>query len=433
ATKSGQVPVNAAKQSSPRAAASISTASPINNAAPKPKVNDALPPTYSYFQAHSLVNSITTAGTKAVVSTAEGNGENAGNSQYTLQDQGIFDSGCSRHMTGNKSFLTDYQEIDGGFVAFGGSPKGGKITEKGKIRSGKLDFEDVYFVKELKCDNRTEFKNNDMNQFYGMKGIKREFSVARTPQQNRVAERKNRTLIENRVLVTKPRNKTHYKLLHGRPLSISFMRPFGCPMTILNTLDPLGNFDRKVDEGFLVGYSINSKAFRVFNTRTRKVKENLHITFLENKPNVAGSGPDWLFDIDLLTNSMNYEPSSEDAVADDAGKKTTEEPANEGERNDQKNEGGASNKDGDQNVQDLRAELDKLCVQQKEAYTNSTNRVSTISQSVGAVRQSFINVNDLPTDPLMPDLEDTTDFLNTCIFSGAYDDEDVGAEADLNN
>ncbi|GJW05221.1 hypothetical protein Tco_1564077 [Tanacetum coccineum] len=68
---------------------------------------------------------------------------NQGNPQYTLQDQGIFDSGCSRHMTRNKSFLTDYQEIDGGFVAFGGSPKGGKITRKGKINTGKLDFKDV--------------------------------------------------------------------------------------------------------------------------------------------------------------------------------------------------------------------------------------------------------------------------------------------------
>ncbi|GJV57325.1 hypothetical protein Tco_1458330 [Tanacetum coccineum] len=186
------------------------------------------------------------------------------------------------------------------------------------------------------------------------------------------------------------------------------MRPFGCLVTILNTLDPLGKFDGKE---FFVGYSINSKAFSVFNIRTRKVEENLHITFLENKPNVAGSGPDWLFDIDLLTNSMNYEPvtawnqtnknagikynvdavptqqyillpllydspqSLEDAVADDAGKKTNEEPTNEGER----------------------------------------------------------NADDLPTDPIMPDLEDTADLLNTGIFSGAYDDEDEGAEADLNN
>ncbi|GJT78886.1 hypothetical protein Tco_1045611 [Tanacetum coccineum] len=64
-------------------------------------------------------------------------------------DSGIFDSGYSRHMTGNKSFLTDYEEIDSGFITFGGTPKGGKITRKGKIRTGKLDFEDVYVVKEL--------------------------------------------------------------------------------------------------------------------------------------------------------------------------------------------------------------------------------------------------------------------------------------------
>ncbi|GJR82135.1 putative ribonuclease H-like domain-containing protein, partial [Tanacetum coccineum] len=507
-TKSGQVPVNAAKQSSPRVAASISTARPVNIVAPKSKVNDALPITYSYFKAHSpakrifnqksaaktnnfnekvntaRVNNVTITGPKAVVSAAVGNGENV-----------------VKHMTGNKSFLTDYQEIDDGFVAFGGSPKGGKVTGKGKIRTGKLDFEDVYFVKELKfswvfflatkdetcgilktfitgienqinhkvkiirCDNGTEFKNNDMNQFCGMKGIKREFSVARTPQQNGVAERKNRTLIENRVLVTKPHNKTPYELLHGRPPSISFMRPFGCPVTILNTLDPLGKFDGKADEGFFVGYSINSKAFRVFNTRTRKVEENLHITFLENKPNVAGNGPDWLFDIDLLTNSMNYElvtignqtnkntgnkdngtqqyimlpllynspQSSEDAVADDAGKKTNEEPTNEGERNSQEKEGGALNKEDDQNVQDFRAKLDNLLVQQKEGYANNTNRDSTISPSVSTAGQNFTNADDLPTDPLMLDLEDTANLLNTGIFSGAYDDEDVGAEADLNN
>ncbi|GKE27176.1 putative ribonuclease H-like domain-containing protein [Tanacetum coccineum] len=335
-----------------------------------------------------------------------------------------------------------------------------------------------------------------MNQFCRMEGIKREFSVARTPQQNGVAERKNMTLIEeartmladsllptifwteavstacyvqNKVLVTKPHNKTPYELLHGIPPSISFMRPFGCPVTILNTLDPLGKFNEKADEGYFIGYFINSKVFRVFNTKTRKVEENLNITFLENKPNVAGSGPDFLFDIDLLTNSMNYKPvtvgnqtnknagikdnadvvptqqyillpllydspqSSKDAVADDAGKKTNEEPANEGERNGQEKEGGASNKEDDQNVQDFRVALDNLLVQQKKGYANSTNRDSTVSPSVSTVGQSFTNADDLPTDPLMPDLEDTADLLNTGIFSGAYDDEDVGAEADLNN
>nr|GFB81430.1 putative ribonuclease H-like domain-containing protein [Tanacetum cinerariifolium] len=115
-------------------------------------------------------------------------------------------------------------------------------------------------VKVIRSDNGTEFKNSDLNQFCEIKGIKREFSVLRTPQQNGIAERKNRTLIEaaktmladslltnpfwaeavntacyvqNRVLVTKPQNKTSYELLHGRPPSIGFMRPFGCPVTIL--------------------------------------------------------------------------------------------------------------------------------------------------------------------------------------------------------
>ncbi|GJX09865.1 ribonuclease H-like domain-containing protein [Tanacetum coccineum] len=114
--------------------------------------------------------------------------------------------------------------------------------------------------------------------------------------------------VQNRVLLIKPHNKTPYELFHGRTPSLSFMRPFGCPVIILNTLDHQGKFDGKADEGFFVGYSVNSKAFRVFNSRTRIVEENLHITFLENKPNVVGSGPEWLFDIDTLTKYMNYNP-----------------------------------------------------------------------------------------------------------------------------
>ncbi|GJW42927.1 putative ribonuclease H-like domain-containing protein [Tanacetum coccineum] len=190
-------------------------------------------------------------------------------------------------------------------------------------------------VKSIRCDNGTEFKNRDFIEFCGSKGIKREYSNARTPQQNGVAERKNRTLIEaartmladsflpntfwaeavstacyvlNRVLVTKPQNKTPYELITGKIPIISYIRPFGCHVTILNTIDHLGKFDGKSDEGFLVGYSLQSKAFRVYNLETKRVEENLHITFLENKPNVAGKGPTWLFDLDYLTDSMNYQP-----------------------------------------------------------------------------------------------------------------------------
>ncbi|GJR21132.1 putative ribonuclease H-like domain-containing protein [Tanacetum coccineum] len=202
-------------------------------------------------------------------------------------------------------------------------------------------------VKIIRCDHGTEFKNHAMNEFYAKKGIKREFSVARTSQQNGVAERKNRTLIEaartmladsllpipfwvevvntacyvlNRVLVTKPQNKTPYELLIGKPPSISFMRPFGCPLTILNTLDPLGKFDGKSYEGYLLGYSTTSKAFRVYNKRTKRVEENLHIDFLEYQPNVARSGPDWMFDLGFLTNTMNYIPVNvENQITVDAG------------------------------------------------------------------------------------------------------------------
>ncbi|GKB94483.1 putative reverse transcriptase, RNA-dependent DNA polymerase [Tanacetum coccineum] len=136
-------------------------------------------------------------------------------------------------------------------------------------------------VKIIRCDNRTEFKNNVISEFCEHKGIKREFSVARTPQQNGVAERRNRTLIE---------------------AAITMLADSKLPTTFW------GKFDGKSDERFFVGYSMNSKAFRVYNIKTRKVQENLHIRFLEDKPIIAGDGPKWLFDIDVLKKSMNYVP-----------------------------------------------------------------------------------------------------------------------------
>nr|GFC99658.1 ribonuclease H-like domain-containing protein [Tanacetum cinerariifolium] len=85
-----------------------------------------------------------------MVNVVKGVLENWGNPYHALKDKGVIDSRCSRHMTGNMSYLSDFKEINGGYVAFGGNPKGGKISGKGKIRTGKLDFDDVYFVKELK-------------------------------------------------------------------------------------------------------------------------------------------------------------------------------------------------------------------------------------------------------------------------------------------
>ncbi|GKE20995.1 retrovirus-related pol polyprotein from transposon TNT 1-94, partial [Tanacetum coccineum] len=276
-------------------------------------------------------------------------------------------------------------------------------------------------VKIIRCDNGTEFKNNDMNQFYGMKGIKKEFSVAKTPQQNGVTERKNRTLIEatrnmlNRVLVTKPHNKTPYELLLGRPPSISFMRPFGCHVTILNTLDPLGKLDRKADEGFLVGYSINSKAFRVFTSRTRKVEENLHINFLENKPNVVGSGLEWLFDNDSLTKSMNYKPVT-------VGNQTNGDAGIEKNVN--------AGKDGQEKASDHEYILLPLMLSNSPLSSNintARSSINTASENINIGSPNINTASPIHNDSSMQSLE------NTGIFDDDYDDKEVGAEADLNN
>nr|GFA30550.1 putative ribonuclease H-like domain-containing protein [Tanacetum cinerariifolium] len=90
--------------------------------------------------------------------------------------------------------------------------------------------------------------------------------------------------------------------------AIGFLKPVGCHVMILNTLDNLGKFNTKGDEGYFIGYSMSSKAFRVFNKRTKRVEENLHVDFLENKAIEKSTGPNWLFDIDSLTKSMNYVP-----------------------------------------------------------------------------------------------------------------------------
>nr|GEW56758.1 ribonuclease H-like domain-containing protein [Tanacetum cinerariifolium] len=114
--------------------------------------------------------------------------------------------------------------------------------------------------------------------------------------------------VQNMVLVNKSQNKTSYELFNGRTPAIGFLKPFGCHVMILNTLDHLGKFKAKGDEGYFIRYSMSSKAFRVFNKRTKRVEENLHVDFLENKAIEKGAGPNWLFNIDTLTNSMNYVP-----------------------------------------------------------------------------------------------------------------------------
>ncbi|GKF14955.1 hypothetical protein Tco_0056417, partial [Tanacetum coccineum] len=133
---------------------SLTTAKPVNTAQPRTTVNSARPMTNIFNKAHSTVrrpinnkietknsnsnqrintfrgNNVNTARPKAVLNAVKGNHVNAGNPQQYLQEKGVIDSGCSRHMTGNMSYLTDFEEIDGGYIAFGGNPKGGKITSR---------------------------------------------------------------------------------------------------------------------------------------------------------------------------------------------------------------------------------------------------------------------------------------------------------------
>nr|GEW90770.1 hypothetical protein [Tanacetum cinerariifolium] len=427
-TKSSIVPISTARQSSLRAATPVSAARPINTAASKPLVNVSKPRQNALQTTHSLsrrpfyqqtlknknlnnnvnaakANSVNTAKGNKLTSAIRNQGINAGAPQDALKDQGYFDSGCSRYITRNISYLTDFKEHDGGYVAFGGGAKGGKITGKGTIRTAtkngtsrilksfitKIENPVEKKVKIIRCDNETEFKNRVMNEFCEEKGIKREYSVARTPQ----------------VLVVKPHFKTPYELFK----------------------DQLGKFDGKSNEGIFIGYSTTSKAFRVYNIKTRKVEENLHLTLLENKPMIAGGGPEWLFDIDAFLKSMNYAQVSAGINSNNFAGKGTSFNAGQSSM-----EIGSSQyyilmplwKDNslfDSYSQALDSHnKDKHGPSQASESDNherliaksSTKTVNT-ARPVNTATPTHV---DSPNDPLMPDLEDAG------IFDDAYDDRD---------
>nr|GEY78820.1 hypothetical protein [Tanacetum cinerariifolium] len=256
-------------------------------------IRSHLPPSPSS-KHHNSTPSVTTAKASVVIAAQYKKGT-WGNPQQALKDKGVIDSGCSRHMTENMSYLSCFDELNDGYVAFGGNPKGGKITGKGKIKTGKLDFDDVYFVKELKfnlfsvskmCDKKNsvlftntkclvlsfDFKLPDESQV--LLRVPRENNMY---NQNGIAKRKNRTLI-----------KAARTMLADSLLPIPFWAE------AVNTACYVQNWD------------------------------NLHVNFLENKPNVVGAGPTWLFDIDSLLGTMNYHPVFvENQTNSDAGFQNT--------------------------------------------------------------------------------------------------------------
>ncbi|GJZ14997.1 retrovirus-related pol polyprotein from transposon TNT 1-94 [Tanacetum coccineum] len=150
--------------------------------------------------------------------------------------------------------------------------------------------------------------------FCDKRGISQNFSSPYTPKQNDVAERKNKTLIkaartmlngsvlskhfwtdavriayytQNRSIIVKRHDKTSYEIFKERILDISYFHVFGCPVFIHNHKDHLGKFDAKADDGYFLGYSSVSKAFRVYNTRRQKIQETCHVTFHESMEAVS--------------------------------------------------------------------------------------------------------------------------------------------------
>ncbi|GJX57169.1 putative ribonuclease H-like domain-containing protein [Tanacetum coccineum] len=336
-----------------------------------------------------------------------------GNPKIFLHDQAVVDSCCSSHMTGNKAYLSNYEDYNEGFVAFGSDPKGDELK---------------------------------FNLFSVLKMCGKKNSVFFT---------------ETECLILSP----SFKLLdESKPPSISFMRPFGCPLTILNTLDSLGKFDGTSDEEYFLRYSTTSKAFRVYNKWTKRVEENLHIDFLEDQPNVAGTGPDWMFDLDFLTNTMNYIPDSEDAAdKEEQHQMLDAEQALQDELKQMVAQEVVAQAMDDATRQAFEKEKRKNVSTMKAAQATSTNTLSTVRPFVSTANlnnsnastppggntgeSSFVYLGgtipidastlpnaDLPTDPNMPGLKDDSNVIpNEGIFSRAYVDKDVGAEADINN
>nr|GEW75595.1 retrovirus-related Pol polyprotein from transposon TNT 1-94 [Tanacetum cinerariifolium] len=615
-TKTSRFPVNAARQNFSSQAASTSTVKKVNTA--RQTVN-AIRPRDNLFKSHAPIRRPfnRTIAPKAHFTNHKVNnaGDKTDNPHQTLKGKGIVDSGCSRHMTGNKAYLVEYQDFNGSHVSFGGSK--GQITDteylvlspdfklhdenqvllrvprqnnmysfnlenivpsgdlacliiksivdesnkwhrrlghvnfknlnklvngnlvrglpskpfqndhtcvachkgkqhkascKGKLVSSisqllqilQMDlfgptsvrsinhktyflvitdnfsrFSYVFFlrtkdetsgilkdfirqienqlnqkVKTIRCDNGTEFKNRDIIEFCVSKGINREYNNARAPQQNEVAKRKNRTLIEvaktmlagsflpntfwaeavstacyvlNRVLVTKPQNKTPYELLTSKIPIISYIRPFGCHVTILNTIDHLGKFEEKSDEGFLVGYSLNSKAFRPVTTENKANKT----VYPKEANNSAGTQEN----IDVGNSKIEAEHVQEYYVLPLWSSYTSIIKSSEENNRDEKlntDTGSKPNKEPvDQEDQAFLKELKRLKRQEKEADDAVETLRKTFAQGAedlllqaGAARASSTNY--------IPNLEDIDEVPNDRIFTNAsYDTK--GAMADFTN
>ncbi|GJU24031.1 putative ribonuclease H-like domain-containing protein [Tanacetum coccineum] len=319
---------------------------------------DNVRPRASYLPIKRVKN-MTTAGTRAVVNTGKGKMDNdlkksrwvwrpKGNPKSILQDHAVVDSGCSSHMTGNKAYLSDYKDYNRGFVAFETDPKGGKIIGKGQIRTANLDFDDVYFVDELKfnlfsvsqmCDKKNSVLFTDTECLImspSFKLIDESQVVLRAPRQNGVYSLDLKNIVPSRGITCLYANATtdESKLWHRRLGHVNFK-----------------NINKLV-KGHLVR-GLPSKVFMNGHTCVACKKGKQHKASCKAKLERTIRKPLELLHMDLFGPVFD---------------------------------------------------------------------ASTLPNA------------NLPIDPNMPDLEDDSNvFPNDGIFSGAYDDEDVGAEANFNN
>ncbi|GJV02492.1 ribonuclease H-like domain-containing protein [Tanacetum coccineum] len=293
-------------------------------------------------------------------------------------------------------------------------------------------------VGNYRFDETTETSNET-------KGLKRKAEILQKMEEFKDSKRS--PYLDRRYLCRKP--------------ALIFMRPFGCPVTILNTIDHLGKFDGKVDEGFFVGYSTNSKAFRVFNSRTRIPEENLHVKFSKDTPNIAGSRPNWIFDIDALTKSMNYEPvvagnqsngSADTKAYDDAGKARmetvpgkdyillpflTQDPSFSSSSKDSPDVGfkplGEEEKKGAKDPENEDSKVpnteEPRVNQEQDVNVNNTNNINTVSPTVNAVDIE----NNAADENIVYGCDDDLNMPNLEEIVYSDDDEGVDAKVDMTN
>nr|GEV79573.1 ribonuclease H-like domain-containing protein [Tanacetum cinerariifolium] len=480
----------------------LNDARPVNTAVSQTKLQPQRPATHGVNKAHSPIRrpinlrpSPQASDFHQKVTTAKAP---QGNPQHALKDKGVIDSGCSRHMTGHISYLSEFEEINGGYVSFGGNPKGGKITGKNKFMT---DTECIILSSDFKLpdENHVLLRVPRENNMYNIdlknivpSGDLTCFFVKATLDESNLWHRRlghiniktinklvkgnlvrglpskvfdnNHTCVAckkgkqhrasckskpvssvnqllQRVLVTKPHNKTPYELLLSSTPSIGFMRHFGCPVTILNTLDPLGKFDGKADEGFLVGYSISSnqpnssagiqELFDADKAREGNVQQYvLFPLWSSNSKDPQNTDNDATFEVKEHESKVHVSPSSSAKT-----KKHDDKTNNEAK--------GKSHVEFSTGVRNLSKEFEDFS-------DNSTNEVNATSTTVSAVgknstnntntfsavgpsdtgdsltlgKSSYVDPYQYPDDPIMPALEDIT-------YSD--DEEDVGAEAEFSN